>query len=118
MSIFVCGDRFRGRGRIGPFRAAEISEREIGFFLGHEVGVGSEGELGVLVPELIRDPSEALAGGEGGARVGVASAVELEGADAGLVGPASDSIPSSGEVSLVELRAGLGAEDPFRDLRP
>ena len=69
--VFVCGDGLGGRGRIGPFGAAEVREGEVGFFLGHEVGVGSECELGLLVPELIGDPSEALAGSEGGARVGV-----------------------------------------------
>jgi hypothetical protein len=57
-----------------PFGAAEVREGEVGFFLGHQVGVGSERELWVLMPELIGNPSEALAGSEGGARVGVASA--------------------------------------------
>ncbi len=82
--VFVRGGRFGGWGRIGPFGDAEVREGEVGFFLGHQVGVGSEGELRILVAELIRDPSEALAGGEGGGRVGVAGAVELEGADCAL----------------------------------
>jgi hypothetical protein len=45
-------------GPYRPFGAAEVREGEVGFLLGHEVGVGSECELGVLVAELICDPSE------------------------------------------------------------
>ncbi len=65
--IYVFCNRLRGRGRIGPCCAAEVREGKVGFFIGHEVGVGSERQLWVLMSQLIGSSSLPTSGARGSA---------------------------------------------------
>ena len=44
-----------------PFGAAKVKETQVSFFFTKSVGVGAQGEFGVSVSELRRDPTHALA---------------------------------------------------------
>ena len=107
-----------GRGRIGPFGCAEVGEGEVHLLVRDRVRVGPQGQHRGGVPELVGDPTHALARGQGEPGPGVPGAVELQGPHTHLLDPTAQPEPSPLEVVRVEWPAGLAGERPFGNIGP